>query len=71
MYSIYPGGCSSSPIKDKFPLSPEALNKYLKSEVSGVLGLNGVSVDLYSYSDEKGTKIRLPNLKQKQQQHQQ
>ena len=67
MYSNYPGGCYSSPLKDKFPLSAEALNKYLKSEVSGVLGLNGVSVDLYSYLDEKGTKIRLPNLKQKQQ----
>ena len=62
MYAGYPGGCYSSPLKKKFPLSPEELNKYLKFEVSGVLGLNGASVDLYSYSDEQGTKIGLPNL---------
>ena len=60
MYVSYPGGCYSTPLKDKFPLGPEALPKELTFEVSGVLGLNGVSVDLYSYSDEKGTKIRLP-----------
>ena len=59
MYVSYPGGCYSTPLKDKFPLSSEALPKDLKFEVSGVLGLNGISVDLYSYSDEKGTKIRL------------
>ena len=62
MYVSYPGGCYSSPLKDKFPLSPEAVNKDLKFEVSGVLGLNGGSVDLYSYSNEQGTKKRLPNL---------
>ena len=62
MYVSYPGGCYSSPLKDKFPLSAEALPKDLKFEVSGVLGLNGISVDLYSYSDEQGTKIRLPKL---------
>jgi len=34
--------------------SPEELTKDVKLEVSGVLGLNGASVDLYSYSNEQG-----------------
>lgn len=42
--------------------SPEELTKDVKLEVSGVLGLNGASVDLYSYSNEQGTKISLPSL---------
>ena len=62
MYAVYPGGCYSSPLKNKFPLSAEAIPKDLKFEVSGVLGLNGVSVDLYSYSDEQGTRRGLPNV---------
>lgn len=61
MYVSYPGGCYSSPLKDKFPFGPEGLPKDLKFEASGVLGLNGASVDLYSYSNEQGTKRRLPN----------
>ena len=69
MYVSYPGGCHSSPLKDKFPLSPEELTKDLKFEVSGVLGLNGASVDLYSYSNEQGTKIRGFVVKQQQQLH--
>jgi len=54
-YISYPGGCYSSDLKDKFPLPPpaEELSK-LKFESSGVLGLNGASVDLYSYSSEEG-----------------
>lgn len=62
MYAVYPGGCYSSPLKNKFPLSAEAIPKDLKFEVSGVRGLNGVSVDLYSYSDEQGTRRGLPNV---------
>ena len=62
MYTSYPGGCYSSPLKEKFPLSPEELSKDLTLEVSGVLGLNGPSVDLYSYSNEQGTKRRIPGL---------
>jgi len=54
MYVSYPGGCYSSPLKDKFPFGPEGLPKDLKFEASGVLGLNGASVDLYSYSNEQG-----------------
>lgn len=54
-YISYPKGCSISDVKDKFPLPPppEELSK-LKSESSGVLGLNGASVNLYSYSNEEG-----------------
>jgi len=33
-----------------------------KFESSGVLGLNGASVDLYSYSSEEGMKIRIASL---------
>jgi len=49
------------PLKEKFPFITEIYPKDLSFEVSGVLGLNGASVDLYSYSNEQGTKIRLPS----------
>ena len=46
MYMNNAEKCYSSPIKDKFPFSPEELTKDVKLEASGVLGLNGASVDL-------------------------
>jgi len=53
------GGCYSSPLDEKFPFIPETFPKDMKLEASGVLGLNGASVDLYSYSNEQGTMIQL------------
>ena len=61
MYVSSPDGCYNMPLKEKFPFITEIYPKDLNFEVSGVLGLNGASVDLYSYSNEQGTKTRLPS----------
>ncbi|KAL9954014.1 hypothetical protein ACROYT_G041501 [Oculina patagonica] len=45
-YVVYPGGCHTGPLTNQ-TLSPEEL-KDLRFETSGILGLKGTLVDLYS-----------------------